>query len=72
VEPQRAQVMHATFGTRNRRAWEWEVPSMKATAPARVLVALVNGLDRYWGLVGVTIVVALEASSLPPVARPWP
>lgn len=35
--------------------------SMKATPPARVLVALVNGLDRYWGLVGVAVVVLLEA-----------
>jgi hypothetical protein len=34
---------------------------MKATPPARVLVALVNGLDRYWGLVGVVVVAALEA-----------
>jgi len=34
---------------------------MKATPPARLLVALVNGLDRYWGLVGVMVIIALEA-----------
>jgi hypothetical protein len=55
------QVTCPTFGTRTRWAWEWEVLSMKATPCARVLVALVDGLDRYWGPVGVMVVVALEA-----------
>ncbi len=34
---------------------------MKATLPNRVLVAIVSGLDRYWGLIGVAVVALLEA-----------
>lgn len=34
---------------------------MKATPAARVLVALVAGLNRYWGPIGIVIIVALEA-----------
>jgi hypothetical protein len=33
---------------------------VKATPPARALVRLVDFLDKYWGLIGVAIVVALE------------
>jgi hypothetical protein len=33
---------------------------MKATRPARALAWMVYALDRYWGLVGVAVVVALE------------
>ena len=34
---------------------------MRATSPARALVFLIDVLDRYWGLLGVLVVVALEA-----------
>ena len=34
---------------------------MRATRPARALAFLVDALDRYWGLLGVASVVALEA-----------
>jgi hypothetical protein len=34
---------------------------MRATRPARALAFLVNMLERYWGLLGVVTVVALEA-----------
>jgi len=34
---------------------------VRATPPARALALLVHVLDRYWGLLGVVIVVALEA-----------
>lgn len=33
---------------------------MKATPSARLLAALLEWLDRYWGPVGVAVVVALE------------
>jgi hypothetical protein len=33
---------------------------MKATPPARALVWSVDFLDKYWGLIGLAIVVALE------------
>ena len=34
---------------------------MRATSPARALVFLIDVLDRYWGLLGVLVIVALEA-----------
>lgn len=34
---------------------------MRATPPTRALALLVDILDRYWGLLGVVAVVALEA-----------
>ncbi|MCX6364855.1 MAG: hypothetical protein NTW58_11955 [Actinobacteria bacterium] len=34
---------------------------MKATRPARALAFLVDALDRYWGLLGVIVIVVLEA-----------
>lgn len=33
---------------------------MKATRPARLLAAVVDLLDAWWGLIGLAIVVALE------------
>jgi hypothetical protein len=33
---------------------------VKATPPARALARLIDFLDRYWGLIGVVVVVALE------------
>ena len=33
---------------------------MKATPPARALAWSVDFLDKYWGLIGVAVVVALE------------
>jgi hypothetical protein len=33
---------------------------VKATPPARVLVRLVDLLDKFWGLLGLAVVVALE------------
>jgi hypothetical protein len=37
------------------------VITVKATRPARALAWLVDFLGRYWGLVGLAIVLALEA-----------
>jgi hypothetical protein len=34
---------------------------MRATRPARALAFLVDALDRYWGLLGLAVVVVLEA-----------
>ena len=34
---------------------------MKATPPVRALAAILTGLDRYWGPLGMVVVVALEA-----------
>jgi hypothetical protein len=34
---------------------------MRATPPARALALLIDALDRYWGLLGFVVVVALEA-----------
>ena len=34
---------------------------MRATRPARALAFLVDALDRYWGLLGLAMVVVLEA-----------
>lgn len=42
---------------------------MKATPPARALAAIVTGLDRCWGPVGVVIVIALEAFVFAPHGR---
>ena len=33
---------------------------MRATRPARALAWAVDALDRYWGLLGVAVLVALE------------
>jgi hypothetical protein len=33
---------------------------VKATPPARLLAFLVDTLDRYWGLLGVVVVIVLE------------
>jgi len=34
---------------------------MRATPPARALAFVISVLDRYWGLIGVIVVVVLEA-----------
>ena len=34
---------------------------MRATTPARMLAWTIEALDRYWGLIGLVIVGALEA-----------
>ncbi|MDI9598273.1 MAG: hypothetical protein QM323_02085 [Acidobacteriota bacterium] len=39
---------------------------MKATPHARALAWLVDFLDRYWGLVGVAVVVTLEVTVFAP------
>jgi hypothetical protein len=43
------------------RTGQRQVEPVKSTPATRVLAAAVNTLDRYWGPLGVAVVVALEA-----------